>query len=177
MKRKLPLLFIIVLLVVGAFMAGNRYGQEVEKANKILDVLLSITPSPSIAPTEIVTEDVSYQEIVLEECGVSFLVPEMYTGDLSSDEAVLKTSDSTTSAEVSCNPRSSLATVMTDEQGATAEVELNDEAITASVGAFLATENTTFYAFTLDSGSQNNSVRVIISEGLLPLFIRSLKIN
>lgn len=157
-------------------MAGNRYGQEVERANKILDVLLSITPSPSIVPIEMQPAEIQYQEITLEECGVSFLVPEMYTGDISSDEAVLKTSDSSTGAEVSCNPRSSIATIMTDEQGATTEVELNEEEITASVGAFLATEDTEFYAFALDA-SQNSSVRVIISERLLPLFIRSLKLN
>jgi hypothetical protein len=177
MKRKLPLLFIVVLLILGAFMAGNRYGQEVEKANKILGVLLSITPSPSIVPTEIGAQDVSYQEVTLKECGISFLVPEIYTGDLASDEAVLKTSDRTTGIEVSCNPRSSIASIMTDEQDATTEVQLNEKEVTASVGAFLSAEDTKFYAFVIESESQNNSVRVIINERLLPLFIRTLKIN
>lgn len=158
-------------------MAGNRYGQEVEKANKILDVLLSITPSPSLMPTEPAAEQISYQEIVLEECNLSFLVPEMYAGDLSSDEAVLKTSDSKTGAEITCNPRSPVATILTDEVGATAEVTLDQEEIVASVGAFLSSEDSTFYAFTVEQESQNKSVRVIISEELLPLFVRSLKLN
>ena len=41
-------LFVIILILV--FILGVRYGQKVEKNNKIVDYLLSITPIPSSAP-------------------------------------------------------------------------------------------------------------------------------
>ena len=51
---KKPLLFLFALLILLAFILGVRYGQRVEKNNKVVDYLLSITPiplSPSPSPS------------------------------------------------------------------------------------------------------------------------------
>jgi hypothetical protein len=50
MKNK-PHLLLIFLAVILAFILGVRYGQGVEKNNKTVDYLLSITPTHSSSPT------------------------------------------------------------------------------------------------------------------------------
>jgi len=49
MKVK-PYLFLFSLVVILAFILGVRYGQRIEKNNKVVDYLLSITPLPSSPP-------------------------------------------------------------------------------------------------------------------------------
>lgn len=49
MKTK-PYLFLFFLVVMLAFVIGVRYGQRVEKNNKVVDYLLSITPYPTYTP-------------------------------------------------------------------------------------------------------------------------------
>ena len=42
--------FLFVMIFVLIFILGVRYGQNVEKNNKVVDYLLSITPFPSSPP-------------------------------------------------------------------------------------------------------------------------------
>lgn len=49
MKTK-PYLFLFFLIVILVFILGVRYGQRVEKNNKIVDYLLLITPYPTYTP-------------------------------------------------------------------------------------------------------------------------------
>lgn len=42
------LLFVMVLVLI--FILGVRYGQNVEKNNKVVDYILSITPYPTYTP-------------------------------------------------------------------------------------------------------------------------------
>ena len=49
MKIK-PYLFLFSLVVILTFILGVRYGQKVEKNNKVVDYLLSITPFPTYTP-------------------------------------------------------------------------------------------------------------------------------
>jgi hypothetical protein len=59
MKLKSYLL-LFVLIVILFFILGVRYGQKVEKTNKTINYLLSITPTktptPSPTPYEIITQ-------------------------------------------------------------------------------------------------------------------------
>lgn len=50
MKNK-PHLLLMFLAVILAFILGVRYGQGVEKNNKAIDYLLSITPTSSTSPS------------------------------------------------------------------------------------------------------------------------------
>lgn len=43
-------IFIVALLIILFFILGVRYGQKVEKNNKIVDYVLSITPYPTYTP-------------------------------------------------------------------------------------------------------------------------------
>ncbi len=49
MKAK-PYLFLFLLVVILAFILGVRYGQQVEKNNKVVDYILKITPYPTYTP-------------------------------------------------------------------------------------------------------------------------------
>jgi len=53
------LVFIVVLLLILFFILGVRYGQKVEKTNKVIDFLLSITPAkkPIPSPTPLIFEE------------------------------------------------------------------------------------------------------------------------
>jgi len=64
-------LFIIVLIIVLAFILGVRYGQGIEKNNKAVDYLLSITPSPKPSPTPPMT----YVNYKSKKYGIKFSYP------------------------------------------------------------------------------------------------------
>ena len=49
MKIK-PYLFLFFLVVILVFILGVRYGQRVEKNNKVVDYILKITPYPTYTP-------------------------------------------------------------------------------------------------------------------------------
>ncbi|MEK7634015.1 MAG: hypothetical protein AAB437_04190 [Patescibacteria group bacterium] len=49
MKTK-SYVFLFILLLILFFILGVRYGQKVEKNNKIVDYILSITPYPTYTP-------------------------------------------------------------------------------------------------------------------------------
>jgi len=49
MKTK-PYLFLFFLVIILVFILGIRYGQRIEKNNKVVDYLLSITPYPIASP-------------------------------------------------------------------------------------------------------------------------------
>ncbi|MEK7097092.1 MAG: hypothetical protein AAB705_04020 [Patescibacteria group bacterium] len=57
MKLK-PYLFLFFLIVILIFILGVRYGQRVEKNNKVVDYILSITPYPTYTPYPL-TKDAS----------------------------------------------------------------------------------------------------------------------
>ena len=71
MKNK-PYLLLIVLTIVLAFILGVRYGQRVEKTNKTIDYLLTITPTPR-QPTP---TPAKYKEYKSKRWGLKFTLPE-----------------------------------------------------------------------------------------------------
>ena len=48
--KKTSYIFLFFLFVVLIFILGVRYGQKVEKNNKAVDYILSITPYPTYTP-------------------------------------------------------------------------------------------------------------------------------
>jgi len=70
MKTK-SYIFLFVLLIVLFFILGVRYGQKVEKNNKVVDYLLSIPPSPSPPPSP----TISYKDYKSKRWGLKFTYP------------------------------------------------------------------------------------------------------
>jgi hypothetical protein len=64
-------LFLFVLIVILAFILGVRYGQKVEKNNKVVDYILKITPTaPVPSPTPI-----KYADYKSKKWGLKFTFP------------------------------------------------------------------------------------------------------
>ena len=70
MKQK-SIFFLFILILVLAFILGVRYGQKIEKTNKIVDYVLSITPT-KIPPTP---TPISYKEYKSKKWGLKFIFP------------------------------------------------------------------------------------------------------
>ncbi len=66
-----PFLFIFFLILVLAFVLGFRYGQRVEKNNKAVDFMLSITPTRSPSPTP----PIQYKDFKSKKWGLKFTYP------------------------------------------------------------------------------------------------------
>lgn len=77
--------FISFLIVVLFFILGIRYGQRVEKNNKLVDYLLSLpSPTPKISPTPLI-----YKDYKSKRWGLKFTFP-----------AGLEVKESTTAPEI-----------------------------------------------------------------------------
>jgi hypothetical protein len=71
------LVLIVVLLLILFFILGVRYGQKVEKANKVVDFLLSITPPPT--PTKTPTPTLLiFEEYKSKRWGLRFKYPKNF---------------------------------------------------------------------------------------------------
>ncbi|TRZ52056.1 hypothetical protein D4R99_03420 [bacterium] len=70
MKIK-PYLFLFSLAIILVFILGVRYGQGIEKNNKVVDYLLSITPTPK-NPTPTPIKYIDYQS---KKWGLKFTFP------------------------------------------------------------------------------------------------------
>ncbi len=72
--RKAPYIFLFVLILIIAFIGGLRYGQSVERTNKVVDFILSITPSPTLKPEP--TKPITFKPFSHIGCGIKILLPE-----------------------------------------------------------------------------------------------------
>lgn len=64
-------IFLVILVVILFFILGVRYGQKVEKNNKIVDYFLKITPTKSVpSPTQI-----KYVDYKSKKWGLKFTYP------------------------------------------------------------------------------------------------------
>ena len=69
--------FIVILLLILFFILGVRYGQKVEKANKVVDFLLSITPTKKPTPTPSPTPLI-FKEYKSQRWGLRFKYPKNF---------------------------------------------------------------------------------------------------
>ncbi len=68
------LFFLVVLLLILFFILGVRYGQKVEKTNKVIDYLLSLTPTKKPSPTPSPTP-LFFEEYKSKRWGLRFKYP------------------------------------------------------------------------------------------------------
>ena len=73
-KKTIPYIFLSLLILLLIFIGGVKYGQRVERTNKVISYLLSITPSPRPdTPTPVSSKPAPLNTI--ESCGISFVYP------------------------------------------------------------------------------------------------------
>jgi hypothetical protein len=66
-----PYIFLFIMILILIFILGVRHGQNIEKNNKVIDYLLSITPTPR-PPTP---TPVKYQDYKSKKWGIKFTYP------------------------------------------------------------------------------------------------------
>lgn len=70
--KRAPYYFLMILLLILCFVIGLRWGQNIEKTNKIINYMVSIPPSATAAPTQIPLGFKTYEH---EGCGLRFVIP------------------------------------------------------------------------------------------------------
>lgn len=163
-KNKLgPYLLIIGLIIILVFIVGVRYGQKVEKTNKIINYLISLPPTKP-APTSIPLQFSTYSH---SGCGIQFLIPlNLVTKDESTTSSLLI--DQNTTINFSCKKDDPLATLIEDKKVATAEITLQNKKIMAK------TQNNNLI-FSLVNPKTYQTIYIVISKSLFPLFSTSLQ--
>lgn len=102
MMRRGPIIFVLVLVLLLVFIGGVRYGQRVEKVNKTVSYLISLTP-PTQPPTPLPTPlSVKYKIFSHKPCSVSFLYPSYMKITKESSQAAALVQDESTQLVFSC---------------------------------------------------------------------------
>ncbi|OQY66272.1 hypothetical protein B6D29_02870 [Microgenomates bacterium UTCPR1] len=65
--KKAQIIFLLTLLSILIFIVGFRSGQKVEKTNKIIDFITSITPYPTYTPYPSPTKEASMSPTIKQE--------------------------------------------------------------------------------------------------------------
>ena len=161
-KKYLPYFFLAFLVAVLLFILGVRYGQQVEKVNKTVSYLLSLPPSPTVAPT---LPPLGFTTYTHADCGVSFLIPNL----------IEKTKDSTTSALFSTKEKG-LAIALSCEK--TLFIQTAEEKI-VTVNTLRTFETSTAEATSYRLFNPKNGlvVTVTASKQYLPLLEQSLALG
>lgn len=79
--------FLVFLLLLLFFILGVRYGQYVEKKNKVIDYLLSITPTITPTKNEAPSPQVKYSEYKTKRWNLRLVYPDFLKIEESTKEA------------------------------------------------------------------------------------------
>ena len=102
-KKSLPYSFLAFLFAILLFILGVRYGQQVEKVNKVISYIKSIPPSPTVAPT---APPLAFSEYTHAGCKISFLIPnELEKSTESSSSALFSSRDKKLGIALSCEKK------------------------------------------------------------------------
>src|SRR3989338_3205250 len=118
MNRKLgPILLIGSLVLILVFVVGIRYGQRVEKTNKIINYLISLPPSPTPAPT---LPPIKFDIFQNKNCGFKFLYPSTLKKNLESSYSA-QLADKTQGIKFSCDQAEEIISTLQDIQATSQE--------------------------------------------------------
>lgn len=172
--KKGSIFFLTVLFIILVFIVGVRYGQRVEKTNKIIDILVSIPPSPTLQPTQ---PPVNFKKYTNKSCGVSFLY-------LTQFEKLQESSDSASIGDINrsiaflCNKNEdknyNLISNLNNPETATAEITFQKKKIE---GKSLSAGAEDMYIFSLKNPFNGKTIYFGVSKSLYPLFEKSVEFS
>ncbi len=163
MKMKSYLL-IFALAIILVFILGIRYGQSVEKTNKIVDYVMSITPTPSPKPPA----PVEYKTYENKACGLTFLTPNTFTLQNISSKSAKFVENKIDVLTVDCNSQSQVINLYADPKTATGEVMFKDRKLP------IKQTDTNTDILKLYNPQNNKYVYITIQKELYPLFESSV---
>lgn len=163
MKQRtlVPYLFLSILTLILFFIIGIRYGQHVEKTNKITSYLISIAPSGTTAPTQ---PPLAFKTYKQSSCGVQFLLPESYKVEKESTDGAMIQENNIIKISFECTKQLTLSqptpgtTTLSFQKKTIAVSETNDK-----------------YIFTLRNPYNNFPVTFSVEKALYPLLEKSLE--
>ncbi len=162
MNKKGPYFLIGSLVLVIFFIAGLQYGKQVEKANKTITALLSVSPTQ---PDE--SLKISYDRFEHKECGVSCVYPSLISlVKQSSVSAQLENKQVHESINLSC------ALVFPTEK-----ITSNQATGSAKIAGTEVATNITdkkIVEFTLTHPKTRKKIRFVVNKELLPLLEETL---
>lgn len=165
MKLK-PYLLLFILLIILTFILGTRYGQKVEKTNKAVSYILSLTPVKNPTPTYQPLQFKSYSN---DSCGVQFIYPETLTKTEETTDSAKFSDDFDSNIDLSCNPKK-ISSILDEKNIATEEIKFQNKKI-------MAKTKEKNLIFQLKNSLNGKVINLQISKNLLPLFETSLKYN
>ncbi len=118
MRKKGPAILLVVLTIILVFILGVRYGQQVEKTNKNLSTLLSITPTKP-QPTQ---ASLTFKTYSGKACGAQFLYPSTLNVIKESSTSVQLTEKKTVLVDLTC-----VASPSAVAKGKKLEIRLNPQ--------------------------------------------------
>lgn len=163
-KKPGPYILFFILVAIIIFIIGIRYGQNVEKANKIIDFEASIPPTKSI-PTDIPLEFKNYKN---SDCGIGFIYPANLTIQGSSSDSASFISNNEILIQIACKKnKNGIESIKKQDNVATNEVEFKKKKIIIDKSD---DNGKTYYSFKLLNQKKNTSTTITIEKKLFPLF-------
>lgn len=168
-----PYMFLLVLILVIIFILGVRYGQRVEKNNKVIEWYLTRMPTPTTPITPTLPE-VAYDTYKDKTCGVSFLYPKNLKAEVSTASAVFKSGDGMTELTVQCDrQQNKLITQLDTEKLATKEMTFKQQKIQGREGQLNSGKS--MVGFTIRNPINNEFILFILNKNLYPLIEKTLQ--
>ncbi|OGK47249.1 hypothetical protein A2963_04250 [Candidatus Roizmanbacteria bacterium RIFCSPLOWO2_01_FULL_40_13] len=164
--KKASLIFLSLLFFILVFIVGVRHGQNVERTNKVIDILISIPPSPTAQPTQKPLEFKTYSN---KNCGVTFLYPNRLEIKESSQSAVF-TENEDRPIEVDCQKVNNISAILEDKNAASTEVVFKTKKTQAKT-----LDRGEKIAFSFKNTTNNKTIFISIVKSLYPLFEKSLE--
>ncbi len=160
-KKWMPYLLLCGLIVILFFILGFRYGQSVEKTNKKVELLISIPPTFTPAPTQHPLEFRLYSH---NFCGVEFLRPTSLTVTREGSGGAMLSEKNTVMISFDCEK----ATTITPNKQKATEITFQKN----NIKVFFHDDK---YQFVLINNKNNKKITFSVQKRLLPLLDTSLQ--
>lgn len=171
MNQKIgPFVLLGSLFIVLVFILGVRYGKHVEKTDKVIAYVLSITPTKTPEPTK----PASYLTFLNKGCGVQFLYPEILKVDKNGTaEASLK-EGSAEAVQLSCEKNNEIQKIVFSSDSKIATEEVKFKAATIKARTDQKNSSSMLY-FQIRNPQNGKMVSVAILKNYFPLFASTLQ--
>lgn len=168
-KKRAPYILIIVLIIILIFILGVRYGQKVEKTNKLINYLISLPPSPTVQPTQ---KPLEFKTLTNKFCGIRFLYPDSLTVIKESTTEAILTQGKENKLTVDCKSPNPLTALLSDQSIASEEITFKNKKISAKIDNTMVTNP---FVFKFVNPVNNKTIYITIDKTLYPLFEKSLE--
>lgn len=171
--KKTSLILLLILFVILVFIVGVRYGQRVEKTNKIINYLISLPPTQTPQPTQ---KRLEFKEYRHTGCKIQFLYPTFLTKTEESSVSA-RFSGGAPSLNIDCSNQNKIREILENEKTATQEVKFKEKTVKGKLKPDLRTivAADPYLIFLITHPKTAKNIYVEISKSLYPLFEKSLE--